>query len=83
MQARARAGFDEELEFSDSSEEFTEDYGDYMPETIPQVIKQLTNQQKNDTIASTLVVRNTTRVKKLRSLGQVVSGFTVVPVLVR
>lgn len=76
------SGFEEEMEFSDSSEEFIDDYGDYMPETIPQVIKQLTDQPKNDTVASTFAVRGTAKAKQVRSLGQVVSGFTVVPVRV-
>jgi len=54
-----------------------------MPATIPQVLKQLSQQQKNDTVAATLSVRGTPRTRQVRSLGQVVSGFTVVPVLVR
>jgi hypothetical protein len=76
------SGFDEELEFSDSSEEFVDEYGDYMPETIPQVLSQLANQPKNDTVASTFSVRGTAKTKQVRSLGKVVSGFTVVPVRV-
>ncbi len=76
------SGFEEDMEFYDSSEEFIDEYGDEMPETIPQVLRQVAQQQKNDTVAATFAVRGTTRTKKVRSLGQVVSGFTVVPVRV-
>ena len=77
------SGFEEELEFFDSSEEFVDEYADDMPETIPEVLSRLSRQQKNDTVTATLSLRGTPRTKQVRSLGQVVSGLTVVPVLVR
>lgn len=82
------SGSDQDMEFSDSSEVFFEEYGDEMvggsmPETIPQVLRRLSQQQKNDTVAGTLSLRGTNRTRQVRSLGQVVSGSAVVPVLVR
>ena len=77
------SGFDEGLEFFDSSEEFVDEYADEMPDTIPEVLSRLSKQQRNDTLTATLSLRGTPRTKQVRTLGQVVSGYTVVPVLVR
>ena len=78
----------EDYYFYDSSEEFVDEYGDAMiggtlPASIPEVLKQLRAEQKNDTIASTFAVRGTTTRKRSLSLGQVVSGSVLVPVAVR
>jgi hypothetical protein len=77
------SGMDSDLEFVDSSEAFTGQYGSEVPETIPQLLARLGRQQRNDTVRSTLSLRGTPRTQQVRSLGQVVSGSAVVPVVVR
>jgi hypothetical protein len=85
-----RGGYesDEDYYFYDSEEAFLDEYGDEMvggsvPVGIPTVLARLRAQQKNDTIATSFAVRGTPTRKRTLSLGQVVSGSVLVPVVVR
>ena len=78
----------EDYFFFDSDEAFIDYYEDSFiggaaPKTIPEVIKALQNEQKNDTVATTFRVRGTTTKKGSIDLGQVVSGSVLVPIRVR
>jgi hypothetical protein len=75
----------DDFEFFDSEEQFYEEYGDEMdtPQTIPDVLRELAQQQKNDVVSGKLTLRGTTSKRQLSDLDQVVSGFSMVPVLVR
>ena len=79
---------DDEFYFFDSSEEFFDEYedeilGGSLPETIPQLLARLRKDPRNDSVTSTLTVPGTTKATRTVSLGQVVSGGVLVPVVVR
>lgn len=79
-------GEDEEF-FFDDSDIFFDEYEDEIlggdiGETIPETLKRLAAEPKNDALASTFTVRGTTTKKQTQSLGKVVSGRVVVPVRV-